>query len=131
MKKISKTNDEWRVVLTPAAYTVCREHGTEAPFSGEYDGCKKKGIYECVCCQASLFRSEDKYDSGSGWPSFWQALDDMSVVLKEDHSLGMMRTEVMCAACDSHLGHVFPDGPKPTGSRYCINSVALLLKDAE
>ena len=131
MKKVSKTSDEWRVALTPAAYNVCREHGTEPPFSGEYDGCKKKGVYECVCCQASLFRSEDKYDSGSGWPSFWQALDDMSVVLKEDHSLGMMRIEVICAVCDSHLGHVFPDGPKPTGSRYCINSVALLLKDAE
>jgi peptide-methionine (R)-S-oxide reductase len=131
MRKLRKTNDEWRVILAPSVYAVCREHGTEPPFSGEYDGCKKKGTYKCVCCQANLFRSEDKYDSGSGWPSFWQALDDMSIVLKEDHSLGMMRTEVLCAACDSHLGHVFPDGPQPTGMRYCVNSASLLLNEVE
>jgi peptide-methionine (R)-S-oxide reductase len=131
MRKSRKTNNEWRVILAPSVYAVCREHGTEPAFSGEYDGCKKKGIYKCVCCQASLFRSEDKYDSGSGWPSFWQALDDMSIALKEDHSLGMMRTEVLCAACDSHLGHVFSDGPQPTGMRYCVNSASLLLNEVE
>jgi len=126
--KITKTKQEWKELLSPEAYSVCREHGTEAPFSGNYYECKDKGIYRCVCCGAPLFTSETKFDSGTGWPSYYEAIEDAVVEIK-DSSHGMIRTEVRCAACDAHLGHVFPDGPQPTGLRYCINSVCLNLKE--
>ena len=129
--EVMMSEDEWRKVLTNEQFHVLRKHGTERAFSHPLNDNKRAGTYHCAGRELPLYGSESKYDSRTGWPSFWQALDDMSVVLKEDHSLGMMRIEVICAVCDSHLGHVFPDGPKPTGSRYCINSVALLLKEAE
>ena len=118
----------WREKLTPEEYHVCRDKGTERAFSGEYWDCKVKGSYRCRCCQKILFLSEHKYDSGSGWPSFYRAID--SEVLEEisDTSLGMVRTEVTCKDCGSHLGHVFEDGPEPTGLRYCINSLSITLK---
>lgn len=127
MAKITKSDDQWRAELSPEAFAVCRQQATEAPFSGAYNGCKEEGLYACVCCEAPLFASEHKFDSGSGWPSFWQAVDSGNVELRRDDSHGMIRTEVVCAACDAHLGHVFNDGPAPTGERYCINSVALTL----
>jgi peptide-methionine (R)-S-oxide reductase len=127
MKKEIRTEEEWRETLSPEAYQVCRMQGTEPPFSGKYDGCKSTGIYKCVCCDAMLFDSEHKFDSGSGWPSFFRALNGDTVELRKDESHGMLRVEVVCANCDAHLGHVFNDGPQPTGQRYCINSVALNL----
>jgi peptide-methionine (R)-S-oxide reductase len=126
-EKVAKTDQEWREQLTPEQYRVVRLKGTERPFSGEYYKTQDKGVYRCVACGSPLFGSEAKYDSGSGWPSFWAPVDEDAVRYEEDSSLGMRRTEVMCAACDAHLGHVFEDGPRPTGKRYCVNSVSLHL----
>jgi len=126
-EKITKTEEEWRVQLTAEQYHVTRDHGTERPFTGEYDGCKDAGTYTCICCGNPLFASDHKFDSGTGWPSFYQPLDDGAVETQTDRALFMTRTEVHCAKCDAHLGHVFPDGPAPTGQRYCMNSVSLKL----
>ena len=128
--KAQKTDREWQDELTPEQYRVCRCHGTEAPNTGKYAHSKEPGVYTCVCCGQELFDSKTKYDSGSGWPSYWQPIDAANVLEKTDTSHGMSRTEVLCSKCQAHLGHVFPDGPKPTGLRYCINSVALDLKKA-
>lgn len=125
--KVSKTDTEWKKQLNPEEFYVCREHGTEAPFSGKYYDNKEDGTYNCVCCNAPLFTSDTKFDSGTGWPSYYECIEDSIREIK-DISMGMTRTEVRCASCDSHLGHVFPDGPNPTGLRYCINSISLDFK---
>ncbi|MDH5183927.1 MAG: peptide-methionine (R)-S-oxide reductase MsrB [Gammaproteobacteria bacterium] len=126
-KKIDKTDGEWRNTLSSEQYRVCREHGTEPAFSGEYHDSKLDGVYHCGCCDAELFDSASKYNSGTGWPSFWDVVDSGNVETTIDTRHGMSRTEVHCAHCGAHLGHVFPDGPEPTGLRYCINSVSLKL----
>jgi peptide-methionine (R)-S-oxide reductase len=129
VEKIKKTDEQWRALLSEEQFQVTRRHGTERPFSGEYCESKQPGTYLCVCCGQPLFRSEEKYDSGSGWPSYWQPVNENAVETTRDTSHGMERTEVRCSRCDAHLGHVFPDGPPPTGLRYCINSLSLKLQE--
>lgn len=126
--KVTKTDQEWRQQLTPEQYKVCRKKGTERAFSGEYHDCKDKGIYRCVCCGNDLFSSDTKFDSGTGWPSYWAPIAEDRVRFAEDRSFFMRRIEVLCSRCDAHLGHVFDDGPQPTGQRYCMNSVSLQLE---
>ena len=128
MEKIDRSEEEWRKQLTPEQYRVMREKGTERPFTGEYEKSKEKGMYVCAGCGNPLFSSDTKYESGSGWPSFYQPLTEESVRTEEDGSRFMKRTEVLCSRCDAHLGHVFDDGPQPTGERYCMNSVSLKLE---
>jgi peptide-methionine (R)-S-oxide reductase len=128
MDRIRKSDDEWKRELTPEQYRILREKGTERAFTGEYNGEKREGVYLCAACGNELFASDAKYDSGSGWPSFFAPVDEERVETEEDRTLGMQRTEIMCARCGSHLGHVFPDGPRPTGMRYCVNSASLKLK---
>ncbi len=131
MSKIQKSDDEWRKQLSDEEFHVARKKGTERAFTGRYFDCHDKGTYKCVCCGAALFSSEHKYDSGSGWPSFYQTVENAPVGEVEDNSYGMRRVEVVCSECGAHLGHLFPDGPKPTHMRYCINSLSLKLEKAD
>jgi peptide-methionine (R)-S-oxide reductase len=132
--KVTKSIDEWRRQLTPEQYRIARMKGTERPFTGAYHATKQPGVYHCVCCGQPLFDAATKFESGTGWPSFYAPIDPDAVATETDRSFFMVRTEVLCSRCDAHLGHVFPDGPEPTGQRYCMNSVSLRLvpeKDAE
>ena len=130
-EKVTKSDTEWRRDLTEEQYHVTREKGTERAFAGALCNNKERGVYRCVCCGNDLFSSETKYEAGSGWPSFWQPLAEDRVAEEEDHSHGMVRIEALCSQCDAHLGHVFPDGPRPTGLRYCMNSAALRFERQE
>ena len=124
-KTMPKTEEEWKKILTPEQYEVCRNKETERPFTGKYYECKDKGMYKCSCCGNELFDSDTKFESGTGWPSFYKPINDENIKYESDSSFGMVRTEVMCKKCGAHLGHVFEDGPQPTNLRYCINSISL------
>jgi len=128
MDKVIKTKAQWREILTPEEFYVCREAGTERAFTGKYNDFKEDGIFTCKCCNNPLFDSKTKFNSGTGWPSFFESISPEVVIEKKDMGHGMIRTEVLCARCDAHLGHVFPDGPEPTGLRYCMNSLSLNFK---